>query len=87
LLVVLFFVSVYGVKEGFANQCVAGNTYSEPTVSSDGKYLAGCYTTNTCKVTSNNMSKYRCYSGTPNSKNKLTSFSTYSIIDGKVVKK
>lgn len=39
----LFFVSVYGVKEGFA--CVAGNTYSLPTITTaktPNDTLSGC---------------------------------------------
>ena len=82
LLGVLFFVSVYGVKEGFA--CVAGNTYSEPTLSSDGTYLDGCFT-NTCKLKSNGKLG-ACYYGTPNSKKNLTSFYNYYIKKGQVVK-
>ena len=90
LLVVLFFVSVYGVKEGFGNnQCVQGQTYSEPKVSSDGKYLDKyldrCFT-NTCKLKTNATEGY-CYSGTPNSNNKLTSSYKYYIKNGKVVKR
>ena len=84
LLVVLFFVSVYGVKEGFGtNECVEGKTYSEPTVSSDGRYLDRCYTNN-CKQSQ--KSKGTCYYGTLNSKNKLTSYGHYEINADKVVK-
>lgn len=85
LLVVLFFVSVYGVKEGFANECVAGNTYSEPTLSSDGRYLDKCYR-NICKVVNNVSSHPFCYYGALNKNNKLTSSGHYKISDGKVVK-
>ena len=39
LLVVLFFVGVYGVKEGFV--CKEGNDYLPATI--QGKKLTGCY--------------------------------------------
>ena len=86
LLVVLFFVSVYGVKEGFANQCVEGQTYSEPTFSSDGKYLTGCYDAK-CQLLGNQdgNKKFTCYSGSLNKNNNLTYKKDYRIKDGQIL--
>ena len=85
LLVVLFFVSVYGVKEGFGNYCVEGNTYSEPIASIDGKFLDGCYT-NVCNIKNAGAGSV-CYYGSLNKKKKLTNQMYYSISsDGQLVK-
>ena len=62
LLVVLFFVSVYGVKEGFG--CKEGKEYPIYTV--NGKKLTGCYSMYCVKSNITNPTDKQvayCYSG------------------------
>ena len=63
LLVVLFFVGVYGVKEGFA--CKEDKEY--PIYNVNGKKLTGCYSMYCVKSDITNPSNGQnapCYSGT-----------------------
>ena len=83
LLVVLFFVSVYGVKEGF--KCVAGNTYSLPTITTtrtSNDTLSGCLF-NDCRIANPiatskfGLSGETCAYGSPDETGNLTKSKGY----------
>jgi hypothetical protein len=83
LVAVLFFVSVYGVREGFRKtKCIAGTNYADPTTGTNTLY----YYTSGCnlKPASNagvdlSDKPINSYYGTPNSNNELTQFKTYKV--------
>ena len=93
MLVVLFFVSVYGVKEGFkSNKCVAGQNYSLPTITTTrtpSDTLSGCAFPD-CKIANiissskvgtsfNPAITENCYYGSPDTTTgKLTEKNMYS---------
>ena len=89
LVAVLFFVSVYGVREGFVppgqmvpdkTYCDTNKTYAEPTTGTNtlNYYAARCYTTSSANANRPNLSPINAYYGTPASTGaKLTQFKTY----------
>ena len=79
LVAVLFFVSVYGVREGFAKtQCVAGTNYAEPTAGTNPfhYYTLACNLKRAANAGNNGLVK-NAYYGIPGSDGKLTQFKTY----------
>ena len=84
LVAVLFFVSVYGVREGFKNtQCVAEMNYAEPTAAgahSFSYYTEGCMLKPSGTAGNNRNHRFfakNAYYGIPGSDGKLTQFKAY----------
>ena len=88
LLVVLFFVSVYGVKEGF--KCVTGTTYSKPTITTtktpndtlSGCFFSDCVVRNFILINKNHAPRIEtCFYGSPDTTELTLAQAYFSSLD------